>query len=317
MSETWAMDTYNNLEWLEVAQTLSDGESGQTLISFTGDSPARTYQWPESGPVLTALVAVSGLSSDGSCLNCGHDGLSSRTFPGFSPVTAELTLPSSSMAWKNSGSGGPTGFWTASTSESRNAAAACSLSQVLQDEVPSKFYLSARAAAGILRRAERRGKMLPQHLRGGAGGRGYNSPRGREDDNLVAHTLKINTEHANGADLETYVMPTLDTHLGDKRWLENQSVIGNYGVMKQAGAGVRRLTPLECERLQGFPDDWTRWTADGREIADSHRYRMMGNAVTVPVAQWIGHRLVAADFMLREPRYPEGIARASRWQGEE
>jgi DNA (cytosine-5)-methyltransferase 1 len=160
------------------------------------------------------------------------------------------------------------------------------------------------------------GEGVADTLTGGAGGRGYNSPRGREDDNLVAHTLKINTEHANGADLETYVMPTLDTHLGDKRWLENQS-IGNYGVMKQAGAGVRRLTPLECERLQGFPDDWTRWTADGREIADSHRYRMMGNAVTVPVAQWIGHRLVAADFMLREPRYPEGIARASRWQGEE
>jgi DNA (cytosine-5)-methyltransferase 1 len=64
-------------------------------------------------------------------------------------------------------------------------------------------------------------------------------------------------------------------------------------------AGVRRLTPRECERLQGFPDDWTRWTADGREIADSHRYRMMGNAVTVPVAEWLGHRLVAVDRMLR------------------
>jgi len=62
-----------------------------------------------------------------------------------------------------------------------------------------------------------------------------------------------------------------------------------------ATAGVRRLTPRECERLQGFPDDWTRWTADGREISDSHRYRMMGNAVTTTVAQWLGHRLMEVD----------------------
>jgi len=60
-------------------------------------------------------------------------------------------------------------------------------------------------------------------------------------------------------------------------------------------AGVRRLTPRECNRLQGFPDDWDRYGADGREIPDSHRYRCMGNAVCVPVAEWLGHRLVAAD----------------------
>jgi site-specific DNA-cytosine methylase len=59
--------------------------------------------------------------------------------------------------------------------------------------------------------------------------------------------------------------------------------------------GVRRLTPLECERLQGWADDWTRYTADGKEIPDSHRYRCIGNGVVAPVAEWIGHRLVEAD----------------------
>ena len=44
---------------------------------------------------------------------------------------------------------------------------------------------------------------------------------------------------------------------------------------------VRRLTPTECERLQGFPDGWT------GEQADSNRYKQMGNAVAVPVVQWI------------------------------
>lgn len=52
--------------------------------------------------------------------------------------------------------------------------------------------------------------------------------------------------------------------------------------------GVRRLTPVECERLQGFPDNWT----DGQ--SDSARYRQLGNAVAVPVAEWIGRRIVAA-----------------------
>ena len=49
---------------------------------------------------------------------------------------------------------------------------------------------------------------------------------------------------------------------------------------------VRRLTPLECERLQGFPDGWT-------DIqSDTHRYKQMGNAVAVPVVEWLVSNLV-------------------------
>ena len=47
------------------------------------------------------------------------------------------------------------------------------------------------------------------------------------------------------------------------------------------GSTVRRLTPVECERLQGFPDGWT----EGQ--SDSNRYKQMGNAVAVPVVEWI------------------------------
>jgi len=50
---------------------------------------------------------------------------------------------------------------------------------------------------------------------------------------------------------------------------------------------VRRLTPLECERLMGWPDDHTRWGAAGKEQADTHRYRQCGNGVATPVAKWI------------------------------
>ena len=52
---------------------------------------------------------------------------------------------------------------------------------------------------------------------------------------------------------------------------------------------VRRLTPMECERLQGFPDNWT----DGQ--ADSNRYKQMGNAVAVPVVSWIVSAMVQND----------------------
>lgn len=53
--------------------------------------------------------------------------------------------------------------------------------------------------------------------------------------------------------------------------------------------GVRRLIPLECERLQGFPDGWT----DGQ--SDAQRYRQLGNSVAIPVVEWIAKRLVEVD----------------------
>lgn len=53
------------------------------------------------------------------------------------------------------------------------------------------------------------------------------------------------------------------------------------GHLQTDGATVRRLTPVECERLQGFPDDWTAGQSD------STRYKQMGNAVAVPVVEWL------------------------------
>lgn len=66
------------------------------------------------------------------------------------------------------------------------------------------------------------------------------------------------------------------------------------GTQRQQGVGVRRLTPRECEWLQGFETDWTRCGADGKEISDSARYRMLGNAVNRNTAEWIGRRIVEA-----------------------
>jgi DNA (cytosine-5)-methyltransferase 1 len=61
------------------------------------------------------------------------------------------------------------------------------------------------------------------------------------------------------------------------------------------GMAVRRLTPTECERLQGVPDDWTLVpNAKGKPMADGPRYKMIGNAFAEPCIRWIGMRIEAA-----------------------
>jgi len=51
---------------------------------------------------------------------------------------------------------------------------------------------------------------------------------------------------------------------------------------------VRKLTPIECERLQGFPDGYTNIKEN---CPDGHRYKAMGNSMAVPVMRWIGKRI--------------------------
>ena len=88
----------------------------------------------------------------------------------------------------------------------------------------------------------------------------------------------------------------------DAKGADSDTKVGH--LLPQHAGGVRRLTPLECERLMGWPDDWTRWTAGGKEIADSHRYRMAGNGVVASVAEWLGHRIVAVDEHLGQVCIP-------------
>ncbi|HVB55492.1 MAG TPA: DNA (cytosine-5-)-methyltransferase [Candidatus Acidoferrales bacterium] len=68
----------------------------------------------------------------------------------------------------------------------------------------------------------------------------------------------------------------------------------------QSQMAVRRLTPRECERLQGFPDDYTLVEYRGKLAADGPRYKALGNSMAVPVMRWIGQRIAAVDAILRE-----------------
>lgn len=82
---------------------------------------------------------------------------------------------------------------------------------------------------------------------------------------------------------------------------------GGYSLNYQTGVTdgyiVRRLTPRECERLQGFPDDWTLIPYRGKpreECPDSPRYKALGNSMAVPVMRWLGERIEAVDALLME-----------------
>lgn len=84
---------------------------------------------------------------------------------------------------------------------------------------------------------------------------------------------------------------TLEAQEGIAYALTNPGSGGRTHSRQIAGSfGVRRLTPRECERLQGFSDDWTAEGVDGPQ-SDSVRYRQLGNAVAVPCAEWIARKL--------------------------
>jgi len=63
---------------------------------------------------------------------------------------------------------------------------------------------------------------------------------------------------------------------------------------------VRRLTPRECERLQGFPDDYTLIQYNGKPAKDGPRYKALGNSMAVPVMRWIGERLILVNNLQRK-----------------
>jgi DNA (cytosine-5)-methyltransferase 1 len=72
-----------------------------------------------------------------------------------------------------------------------------------------------------------------------------------------------------------------------------------YPAIRQASA-VRRLTPRECERLQGFPDDYTLIPYRGKPAANGPRYKALGNSMAVPVMRWIGERIAMVEAIRAE-----------------
>lgn len=78
----------------------------------------------------------------------------------------------------------------------------------------------------------------------------------------------------------------------------NQAVDAGHILPVLPSMAVRRLTPVECERLQGFPDGYTDIQPNGKPTPDGPRYKALGNSMAVPVMQWIGTRIQQVNAAL-------------------
>lgn len=340
---------------------------------------------------------------DGQVSLFAHDTLSGKMCWERSAPTTEKTLPQSLKKRSGSSSrkpplflclkrgGQPADTWwetdgallgefsTHSFGESPSVDVESHLSQILEESPHPKYYLSARACRGILNRAARRGKDLPEALKaallmqsesgGGCdgGGKGalvqeelsgtlgcnndqtifcnvtvfdsaqITSPvnRSRPEPGKPCHTLtsRMGTGGGNvpimfrqqrfgsyelgnvagtcqardSKDGATNLVCAVDCRNGT----ENPDINGTLQAKSSGGSSVnlqnvcrvnrlvRRLTPLECERLQGFPDGWTDigdWVdskGKKRQTTDSARYKALGNSIAIPPWKWVLKRLCA------------------------
>ena len=122
------------------------------------------------------------------------------------------------------------------------------------------------------------------------------------------YTEGVGTLRSNGGDLgggsETLVsepMLAFDTQFGSNaNVFEDQSptlkATQQSPSILEPMMRIRRLTPIETERLMGWPDDHTRWKADGTEQADTHRYKQCGNGVASPVARWVAQQIAKVEY---------------------
>jgi hypothetical protein len=198
--------------------------------SSSAVSRARTSPSPASAPGWRAHEAGSSSSSPASLplFSPLGAGCSLRTYPDCFPQTVAEISPSFSRRWPTSGFTTSRGeSWTADTSTCPSGGgASTSLADVLEASVPPRYCLSPRAAAGILRRAARRGKTLPGALRAALAS--------------LARTSEPKPDSP--------IMP------------DNSPEVAASQDRAIPPSSVRRLTPTECERLQGLPDGWTRPT---------------------------------------------------------
>lgn len=137
----------------------------------------------------------------------------------------------------------------------------------------------------------------------GASGRGFSrTGETRGQDPLVpvvANTLTARMAKGQNSTCDegaaVVVMAFNESQSGCRIGNVHATLDANNGSRRMQGAidgvGVRRLTPRECERLQGFPDDYTAVTYRNKPAADGPRYKALGNSMAVPVMRWIGNRI--------------------------
>lgn len=137
----------------------------QSIFS-SEERPANLSRLPAFEEDWTTRAVLSPCDSSSLLELPGQDGLFGKTYREFSRLEKATTSARSSRRWLSSGMGTPGECLMLNTSEFPSDVVESSLSDILETgDVPRRFYLTPRACAGILRRAEKRGKKLPEHLR--------------------------------------------------------------------------------------------------------------------------------------------------------
>lgn len=247
-----------------------------------------------------------------------------KTSPAYYPLTTAKISNTSYINWGNAGMGSPTEFLTLNISECPNDAVESSLSDILEiGDLPQRFYLSATACQGILRRAKKKKQTVSALTATGVGTCGADDNQGQAG-HLVVRTLSpaLTANYGKQAD-------NSDTNLGPNLVITGRLAASGAGTARPAGqcnepdfliafhakqypingaispalgtttdgmgiartTDVRRLTPRECERLMGFPDDYTLIPYRGNLAKDGPRYKVLGNSMAVPLVRWIGERI--------------------------
>ena len=143
--------------------------------------------------------------------------------------------------------------------------------------------------------------LTPNGGRGGigVGAIAFSAKDHGADAGELAPTLRArghDRSHANGG-----VMPAIAFNRDarpDELDGRDTSTLTSSQAAAAIGKQVRRLTPRECERLQGFPDDYTLIPYRGKPAADGPRYKALGNSMAVQVMRWIGRQMQTVDALL-------------------
>jgi DNA (cytosine-5)-methyltransferase 1 len=114
----------------------------------------------------------------------------------------------------------------------------------------------------------------------------------------IHHTLRIGRDSGDAVYFEENFTAVRETQVAPAITTNGYKISQNAGgLCLRTAMSVRRLTPRECERLQGFPDDYTLVTYRNKPAADGPRYKALGNSMAVPVMRWIGERIASVDSL--------------------
>jgi DNA (cytosine-5)-methyltransferase 1 len=118
-----------------------------------------------------------------------------------------------------------------------------------------------------------------------------------ETETFIAHSLRGEGFDASedGTGRGTPLVPAVafNARQDPDSWLDRVGPVDTDGSSQAVATArsVRRLTPRECERLQGFPDDYTNVPHRSKPAADGPRYKALGNSWAVPCVRWIARRI--------------------------